>query len=77
MGAKIYQENENKIVVEGVEKLQASEIYANDLRGSMALIIAAIMANDTSTLYNAFYTERGYENFIEKLTKIGVKIFIK
>lgn len=74
MGAKIYQQDENKIIVEGVEKLHSAEIYAHDLRGSMALLIAGVIANGRTMLHNAGYLNRGYENFEKKFKAIGAKI---
>ena len=74
MGAKIYQEDKNKIIIEGVEKLKPDAIYAHDLRGSMALLIAGIMTEGETILHNPYYLNRGYENFEQKLKQVGVKI---
>lgn len=74
MGAKIYQEDKNKIFIEEIEKFKSNKIYANDLRGSMALLIAGIMTEGETTLHNSYYLNRGYENFEQKLKKVGVKM---
>ena len=74
MGAKIYQENKNKIIIEGVQKLKPNTIYANDLRGGMALLIAGIMTEGETILHNPYYLNRGYENFEQKLKQVGVKV---
>jgi UDP-N-acetylglucosamine 1-carboxyvinyltransferase len=74
MGAKIYQEDDSKIIVDGVEKLYGAEIYAHDLRGSMALLIAGLVAEGETVMYNSYYLERGYEKLMKKLINIGVRI---
>ena len=77
MNAKIYYKDEGKIVVEGVDNLQCSySLYGADLRGSMALFIAALKAEGESILHNISYIERGYEDFYQKFLNIGAQIKI-
>ena len=73
MGADI-QISGKTAVITGVEKLHGTEVCANDLRAGAALIIAGLVADGTTTVRNAHFVERGYENIVEKLTNLGAKI---
>ncbi len=73
MGAKITFQGKTA-VFEGVKGLKGAPIYATDLRAGAALIIAAIIADGTSELYNIHYIDRGYENIEDKFRKLGAKI---
>lgn len=48
--------------------------YALDLRGGAALVGAALMASGESIVYNIEHIDRGYEAFLENITKLGGKI---
>ena len=73
MGAKITSQGKSA-VFEGVETLSAAPVYATDLRAGAALIIAGIIANGETELYNLNHIDRGYENIEEKFRKLGAKI---
>ena len=49
-------------------------VYATDLRAGAALIIAGILAEGTTQVYNIEHIDRGYENIEEKFKKLGAKI---
>ncbi|HBV68677.1 MAG TPA: UDP-N-acetylglucosamine 1-carboxyvinyltransferase [Clostridiales bacterium] len=61
-------------IVEGVERLYGTEVEAKDLRGGAALVLAAIGAEGTTKVNNIHHINRGYENFVDKLQKLGVII---
>lgn len=61
-------------VINGVEKLYGAEVNAKDLRGGAALVIAATLAEGKTKINNVYHISRGYENFINKLNMIGVKV---
>lgn len=73
MGAKITAQGKTAIF-EGVSKLSGSPIYATDLRAGAALIIAGIIADGETELYNIHFIDRGYECIEEKFRKLGAKI---
>ena len=73
MGANITLEGKTAII-QGVNKLNAANIEAKDLRGGAALVSAALMADGISSVSGVMYIKRGYENLIEKLTILGAKI---
>ena len=73
LGAKINIQN-NKAFIEGNTKFIGAELMSSDLRASVALVLAAIVANGKSIVGRVYHLERGYENIENKLKKIGVKI---
>ena len=73
MGAKILI-NGNKATIEGKIKFEAAELMATDLRASVSLILAALIANGKSVINRIYHLDRGYENIEKKLKKIGAKI---
>ena len=73
LGAKI-NIKKNIAFVEGNTKFIGAEIMSSDLRASVALVLAAIVANGKSIVGRVYHLERGYENIENKLKKIGVKI---
>ncbi len=73
MGARIYVE-ENKAVVEGGGQLLGNELCGRDLRGTAALVIAALSAEGESIVRGMEYLERGYENFVQGLRGLGAKV---
>ena len=73
MGAHITA-NGKTAFFEGVEKLVGSPLYASDLRAAAALVIAGIIADGTSEIYNLEYLDRGYENIEEKFRNLGANI---
>jgi UDP-N-acetylglucosamine 1-carboxyvinyltransferase len=58
-------------VINGPTPLHATEIEIPDIRAGMAHVIAAAIAEGTSTLTGIDHLERGYEKFWDKLTAIG------
>ena len=73
MGAKIIAQGK-QAVFQGVSKLKAAPVYASDLRAGAALIIAGIIAEGKTEIYNLNHIDRGYENIEEKFRKLGAKI---
>ncbi len=73
MGAKITAQGKTAIF-EGVDSLTGSPIYATDLRAGAALLIAGIIANGTTELYNIHYIDRGYEHIEDKFRSLGANI---
>ncbi|HFJ5869489.1 TPA: UDP-N-acetylglucosamine 1-carboxyvinyltransferase [Enterococcus faecium] len=73
MGADITVEG-NMIIVNGPNKLHGTEVVASDLRTGACLVIAGLLAEGTTTIYNVDYILRGYDHIIEKLTALGASI---
>ena len=77
MGAnsKISKDNK-KAVIKGKTKLYGKDVNATDLRGGASLLVAALLAEGTTTIDNISYILRGYDKITEKLTEVGAKIEI-
>ena len=73
MGAKITAQGKTAFF-EGVDSLSGAPVYATDLRAGAALIIAGIIANGTTELYNLEHIDRGYENIETKFRNLGANI---
>ena len=73
MGAQITPQGKTAIF-EGVKCLSAAPVYATDLRAGAALIIAGLIADGETELYNLSHIDRGYENIEEKFRKLGAQI---
>ncbi len=67
----------HSIVIKGPTPLQAKEITVPDLRAGFAYVLAALLAEDTSTLHGLPFLERGYENLVHKLTTLGADISVQ
>lgn len=61
-------------VVKGVEGLQGAQVKATDLRAGASLVIASIIANGETAIYDTYHIERGYEKIFSKLRSVGVQI---
>ena len=73
LGAKIIVKD-NKATIEGKTEFLGAELMSSDLRASVALVLAAIVAKGQSTINRIYHLDRGYEKIESKLKKIGVKI---
>jgi UDP-N-acetylglucosamine 1-carboxyvinyltransferase len=73
MGADARVEG-NLIVLNGPSKLHGAEVVASDLRAGACLVIAGLMAEGKTTIFNVEYILRGYDHIIEKLTALGATI---
>ncbi len=75
MGAKIRLEGNNTTaIVEGVEELRGAPVMANDLRASVSLVIAGLVAKGDTVVDRIYHIDRGYEQVEEKLQNLGANI---
>lgn len=61
-------------VVAGPRPLQAADVAIPDLRGGFSYVIAALVAEGTSTRRNTGIIRRGYEDFATELQSVGAKV---
>jgi len=73
MGANITVKDRTAII-RGVESLTGTEVFAMDLRGGAALVLAGLRAEGTTTVNGVTLIERGYEGLCENLIKLGAQI---
>ncbi len=75
MGAEI-QVDGRVAVIEGSASLTGAPVMACDLRAGAAMVIAGMCASGVTEVEDIHYIERGYENFVGKLRKLGADIEI-
>ena len=63
--------------IRGVEVLHPAEVEGTDLRGTAALVLAALQAPGKSTVFGLKHLDRGYASMEEKLRRLGVRTFRK
>jgi UDP-N-acetylglucosamine 1-carboxyvinyltransferase len=73
MGADIRLEG-NRAVVRGVNGLSGAPVMATDLRASVSLILAGLVANGTTEVSRVYHLDRGYEHIEKKLSQLGAAI---
>lgn len=77
MGAQIILCDPHRATVIGLGEqlhLRASTMSSPDIRAGIALLIAAMAAEGTSTIHNIDQIDRGYQNIDKRLNAIGAKI---
>jgi UDP-N-acetylglucosamine 1-carboxyvinyltransferase len=60
--------------VRGVKRLTGAPVMATDLRASMSLIIAGLVADGETQVSRVYHLDRGYERLEEKLSAVGADI---
>lgn len=73
MGARI-QTDGKCATIDGMQKLHGSQVKATDLRAGAALVLAGLVAEGTTEISDIYHIQRGYDNFIEKISNLGGKI---
>lgn len=73
MGADISLQG-SMAVVRGVGHFSGAPVMASDLRASAGLVIAALMADNTSEIRRIYHLDRGYESFEKKLSALGAHV---
>jgi UDP-N-acetylglucosamine 1-carboxyvinyltransferase len=74
MGARIILCDPHRAVVTGPAKLVAQQMSSPDIRAGMAMLLAALCADGTSTIGNIGEIDRGYERIDERLRSLGAHI---
>jgi UDP-N-acetylglucosamine 1-carboxyvinyltransferase len=73
MGATIELKNDVAVVT-GVLQLSGAQVKAHDLRAGAAMVVAGLMAEGETQLFNLSHLDRGYENLCQKLQALGAGI---
>jgi UDP-N-acetylglucosamine 1-carboxyvinyltransferase len=74
MGARIVLCDPHRAIVAGPSRLHGATLTSPDIRAGMAMLLAALCAEGTSTIGNADQIERGYERIDERLNALGASI---
>ena len=73
MGANIDVRGRSAIV-HGVGELTGAQVMATDLRASMSLVVAGLVAKGETEVLRVYHLDRGYERLEEKLSAVGATI---
>jgi len=60
--------------IRGVAGLHSAPVMATDLRASMSLVLAGLIAEGETEVNRLYHLDRGYEHLEEKLTQVGASI---
>jgi UDP-N-acetylglucosamine 1-carboxyvinyltransferase len=74
MGARIIICDPHRVVVSGPARLYGQRMESPDIRAGMAMLIASLCAEGTSTIGNIAQIDRGYERIDERLRALGARI---
>jgi UDP-N-acetylglucosamine 1-carboxyvinyltransferase len=66
--------NPHEALIFGKTELRGTTVSSWDLRAGVAMIIAGLIASDDTYITNIEYIERGYEDIIGKIARLGVII---
>jgi len=73
LGANISLQGSTALV-RGVERLHGAQVMATDLRASVSLVLAALVAEGETTVHRIYHLDRGYEALDRKLVQCGADI---
>jgi UDP-N-acetylglucosamine 1-carboxyvinyltransferase len=73
MGAHITTQG-NSAIIRGVKALRGAPVMATDLRASVALVLAGLVAEGETLVHRIYHLDRGYERVVEKLRGCGADI---
>ncbi len=73
MGADVRLEG-NRAIIRGLESLSGAEIMATDLRASVSLVLAGLVAKGNTEISRIYHLDRGYEHIERKLSALGANI---
>lgn len=74
MGADIEIVDPHRALIFGGVKLLGAKVQAPDIRAGVSLVLAGLIAKGKTIVENVYQIDRGYEQFEEKLKKLGAKI---
>jgi UDP-N-acetylglucosamine 1-carboxyvinyltransferase len=74
MGARIILCDPHRVVITGRAPLFGQRMSSPDIRAGMAMVIAALCAEGTSTIGDAYQIDKGYERIDERLRALGAHI---
>jgi UDP-N-acetylglucosamine 1-carboxyvinyltransferase len=74
MGARIILCDPHRAVVTGPSKLRGQRMESPDIRAGMAMLLASLCAEGSSTIGAVYQIDKGYERIDERLRAVGAQI---
>ncbi len=75
MGAQIEKRNATAFI-SGAHSLVGADVHATDVRAGFSLLIAAMMSEGITRIYDIEHMERGFDDIVGKFTSLGAKLHI-
>jgi UDP-N-acetylglucosamine 1-carboxyvinyltransferase len=66
--------DKNSVHIQGKTELQGAKVMSTDLRASVSLVMAALVAEGQSDILRVYHLDRGYEQLEVKLNNVGASI---
>jgi UDP-N-acetylglucosamine 1-carboxyvinyltransferase len=63
-----------EVVVEGSRSIQGAHVMSTDLRASVSLVLAGLVAEGETHVLRVYHLDRGYEDLEGKLARAGADI---
>jgi UDP-N-acetylglucosamine 1-carboxyvinyltransferase len=73
LGANLEVEK-NRVDIYGKSQLTGASVMSTDLRASVSLVMAGMIAEGTTEVLRVYHLDRGYEHLEKKLTSVGANI---
>lgn len=73
LGANMHVD-QNTVSINGKTPLVGASVMSTDLRASVSLVLAAMVAENSSEVLRVYHLDRGYESLENKLNPLGAKI---
>ena len=73
LGANLKVE-QNKVTIQGPCELEGASVMSTDLRASVSLVLAGMVAKNSSEILRIYHLDRGYESLEGKLNAVGAKL---
>lgn len=73
LGADAYIDGHH-VMIRGVEQLSSAPVWSSDIRAGAGLVLAGLCADGMTEVNDVYHIDRGYPEFVEKLTELGATI---
>lgn len=64
----------NSVIIHGKSELKGASVMSTDLRASVSLVLAGLVARGQSEVLRIYHLDRGYEDLEKKLNEVGARI---
>jgi UDP-N-acetylglucosamine 1-carboxyvinyltransferase len=64
----------NRAIIQGGQSLKGAQVMSSDLRASVSLVLAGLIAKGETHVLRIYHLDRGYENLEQKLQNAGISI---